>query len=134
MESAVVPFNSRTRLTRDYTSDESLPKTLPSKGALGLDPEFSLPVQRPSKGALGLDPEFSLPVQRASKGPMGLDPEFSLPVQRPRLDVGPGSFTSDDGRITAMRNHRTMSPQPRESTDRREPRLDHICDAQWTKS
>ena len=101
MQSPVVPTNTRTRLTRDYTSDESLPKVLPTKGALGLDPEFSLPVQRPSKGT------------------MGLDPEFSLPVQRPGLDVGPGSFKSDDGRITAMRDHRTMSPQPRESAELR---------------
>ncbi|KAJ9610043.1 hypothetical protein H2200_006373 [Cladophialophora chaetospira] len=49
MESPVVPLNPRTRLTRDYTSDEndSL-RARPSKGAMGLDPEFSLPVTRPS--------------------------------------------------------------------------------------
>lgn len=50
MESPVVHLNPRSRLTRDYTSDEQLPaKVRPSKGAMGLDPEYSLPVvQRPS--------------------------------------------------------------------------------------
>ena len=48
MESPVVPLNLRGRLTRDYTSDEQVPKPRPSKGAMGLDAEFSLPMQRPS--------------------------------------------------------------------------------------
>ena len=46
MEPPVVPFSPRTRLTRDYTSDDQIPRTRPSKGAMGLDTEIDSPAPR----------------------------------------------------------------------------------------
>ncbi|KIW66816.1 hypothetical protein PV04_06110 [Phialophora macrospora] len=48
MESPVVRFSPRSRLTRDYTLDDHITSGRPSKGAMSLGPDFSLPLQRPS--------------------------------------------------------------------------------------